>query len=143
MGRILAVDDDESILEFIQVALAYEGHQVARASNGVEALKSVEASMPELILLDLRMPVLDGWEFAGRFRAQYGRSVPILVLTADRDAVASASKIDVDGCLAKPFDLMELLHVVERFLPPRKSGSAGVSEEAAIFRSTATRSAMA
>ncbi|HEX2923027.1 MAG TPA: response regulator [Chloroflexota bacterium] len=133
MGRILAVDDEENILELIQAALEGDGHQVTGAANGLEALKSVAASMPELILLDLRMPVMDGWEFASRFRARYGRDVPILVLTADRDAAASASRIDADGCLAKPFDLMELLRLVDRFASIGKSGNRRVSEESAVL----------
>jgi CheY-like chemotaxis protein len=133
MGRILAVDDDESILEFIQVALVYDGHLVTTASNGLEALESVETSMPQLILLDLRMPIMDGWEFVKRFRSQHGAQVPILVLTADRDAAASASQIEADGCLAKPFDLMDLLRVVERFLPAGKPGTNGIAEEGIAY----------
>ncbi len=116
--RILVVDDDESILEMIEVALAFEGYQVETAPHGAAALERVREGQPDLILLDMRMPVMDGWEFSRRYRETEGPLAPIVVLTADRSAADSASQISADAFLAKPFDLGDLLQVVGRFHRP-------------------------
>ncbi len=113
--RILVVDDDESILEMIDVALSFEGYQVDTAPHGAAALELLRSRQPDLILLDMRMPVMDGWEFSRRYRETSGPLAPIVVLTADRSAGDSASQVDADAFLAKPFDLAELLQVVGRF----------------------------
>lgn len=113
--RILVVDDDESILEMIEVALAFEGYQVETAPHGAAALERVREGQPDLILLDMRMPVMDGWEFSRRYRETGDGLAPIVVLTADRSAADSASQIAADAYLAKPFDLGDLLQVVGSF----------------------------
>ncbi len=116
--QILVIDDDESILEMIDVALSFEGYQVETAPHGMAALERLGHLQPDLILLDMRMPMMDGWEFSRRYRELDGRRAPIVVLTADRDAAESAAGVNADGFLSKPFDLTELLRVVERYLPP-------------------------
>jgi CheY-like chemotaxis protein len=65
--------------------------------------------------LDMRMPVMDGWEFSRVYRESNNSHAPIVVLTAARDAAESADDIDADGYLSKPFDLLDLLDVVRRF----------------------------
>lgn len=111
-GSILVVDDDPLILETVAEALEFEGHSVRRAANGAEALGEVERSLPALILLDMRMPVLDGWGFARELGLREIK-VPILVMTAARDAHEWAAQIGADGAVAKPFDLPDLLEAVD------------------------------
>ncbi len=115
--RILVVDDDEGIREFVGWALADEGYEIMAAPDGAAALKLSRKVRPDLILLDMRMPVMDGWEFARAFRAVPGLPVPVVLMTAARDAAALAAEIHADGYLAKPFDLSELLEVVGRYRP--------------------------
>ena len=117
--RVLVVDDDPDILDALSEILEAEGFAVMRARNGQEALERVDAQLPSLILLDLMMPVMDGWEFARRLRQQPGQhsSVPIIVLSADRNVGAKAQEIGAVGHLAKPFELSDLLDLVEKNLP--------------------------
>ncbi|MGH2371509.1 MAG: response regulator [Chloroflexota bacterium] len=113
--RVLVVDDDASIRRFIADTLADEGYVVETAPDGEAALKVVAAFRPDVILLDLTMPRLDGWEFAERYRQQPGPHAPIIVLTAARDISARDSRIDASAVLGKPFDLDVLLAVVRRW----------------------------
>ena len=82
---ILVVDDDPSILAIVAQVLELEGYPVETAPNGAEALKVLERARPALVLLDMRMPVLDGWGFAGEL-SERGVKVPILVMTAAQNA---------------------------------------------------------
>lgn len=93
--------------------LADEGYAVVTATNGAEALAVLAAVEPAAILLDMRMPVMDGWQFV---RALDGRrrTIPIIVMTAAQDARQWAREIGAAGWVAKPFDLLELLEAVER-----------------------------
>ena len=117
MGEhILVVDDDQDILETIREVLDFEGYSVEVASNGAEALQAVEHARPSLMLLDMRMPVLDGWGVARKMKKR-GLQVPIVVMTAARDARAWAAEIGADGCLPKPFELADLLTTVQRLRP--------------------------
>ncbi len=118
MKRVLVVDDDEGIRGFVSLALADEGYEVAEADNGAAALHLLESARPDVILLDMRMPTMDGWEFSRIYRQSPGPHAPIIVLTAARDASSWASQIDAEGCLGKPFDVDELLDLVGRFAPP-------------------------
>lgn len=110
---ILVVDDDPSILTTVCEILDLEGYPVETAANGAEALRAVERSRPSLVLLDMRMPVLDGWGFA-RALQERGVKLPILVMTAAQNARRWAEEIGADGHIAKPFDLPDLLDAVER-----------------------------
>jgi CheY-like chemotaxis protein len=114
---ILVVDDDSSIRHTLSEILEMEGYAVETASDGAEALAKVERARPALVLLDMRMPVMDGWGFAREVRAR-GLRLTILVMTAAQDARHWAQEIGADGYLAKPFDLMDLLNAVERLSGP-------------------------
>jgi two-component system chemotaxis response regulator CheY len=117
---ILVVDDDPDILEALSEILEAEGFEIRRARNGKEALERLEPDPPRLILLDLMMPVMDGWEFAQRMRQkpQAISSIPLIVLSADRNVGSKASDIGAVGHLAKPFELNDLLELVRRSLEP-------------------------
>jgi DNA-binding response OmpR family regulator len=108
---ILVVDDDAAILEIVADVLEYEGYVVETALNGATAIEVVERTAPRLVLLDMRMPLLDGWGFA-RVLRERGIELPILVMTAARDAAGWADEIGAAGFLAKPFDIAELLGAV-------------------------------
>jgi CheY-like chemotaxis protein len=113
---ILVVDDDPGILDIVVRTLDFEGYPAVRARNGAEALEAVERQRPSLVLLDMRMPVMDGWAFAEALRER-GIAVPVLVMTAANDARRWASEIGAQGYIEKPFDIDELLATVERMLP--------------------------
>jgi len=112
-SSILVVDDDVSIRSTVSEILDLEGYPVETAADGAEALRSVERSRPALVLLDMRMPILDGWGFARALRER-GIRLPILVMTAAQNARTWAQEIGADGYVAKPFDLTDLLDAVER-----------------------------
>lgn len=109
---ILVVDDDPSIRSTVAEFLALEGYPVATAANGAEALTAVEQGPPAIVLLDMRMPVLDGWGFAEALRKR-DIAVPLVVMTASQHTKQWAEEVGAVGYLAKPFDLLELLTAVE------------------------------
>jgi len=112
---ILVVDDDPAIRSTVADILEFEGYTVAQATNGAEGLARLDQVHPRLVLLDMRMPVLDGWDFA-RILKERGIDLPILVMTAAQDARRWAAEIGAAGYVAKPFDLPALLDAVEKLL---------------------------
>jgi two-component system chemotaxis response regulator CheY len=114
---VLVVDDDEVIRLTLAGLLELEGYAVRTAADGAEALTIVDRERPCLVLLDMRMPVLDGWGFAAALRGR-GVRVPIAVMTAAHDARRWADEVAADACLAKPFDLDDVLATVGRFCRP-------------------------
>lgn len=114
---VLVVDDDTSILDTVSSILSAEGYEVVSAASGEEALAAVARQRPRLILLDMRMPVMDGWAVARALRER-GSRVPIVVMTAADSAQRWADEVGAAGFLAKPFGLDELLAAVERFREP-------------------------
>jgi two-component system, chemotaxis family, chemotaxis protein CheY len=115
--RVLVVDDDAGIRDVLDLALTDAGYAVALAADGATALTMIDAVAPDVILLDMRMPVLDGWAFAEAYRRRPGRSAPIVVMTAARDAPEHAAQIAATAYLAKPFDLADLLACVAQYSP--------------------------
>src|SRR5262245_60004073 len=111
--HILVVDDDPDILEALSEILEAEGYRMDRARHGQEALSRIDQRRPDLILLDLMMPVMDGWEFSQALHRRGDcRDVPVVVLSADRQAGAKANVVGARGFLSKPFELNELLRLV-------------------------------
>ena len=111
------VDDDPDILEALSEILESEGFAIQQARNGQEALESLEKVSPNLILLDLMMPVMDGWEFAEKMRRRVDWSqIPVIVLSADRNIGGRARELGALGYLAKPFELSALLSLVQSSL---------------------------
>lgn len=117
---ILVIDDDPAILDTVSEILGDEGYPVELAANGAEGLRALDRVSPAVVLLDMRMPVLDGWRFAHVLKER-GIKLPILVMTAAQDARRWAQEIGADAYLAKPFDLLTLIDTVERLhnLPRR------------------------
>jgi CheY-like chemotaxis protein len=106
---VLVVDDDPDILQTLALCLSTEGYRVAMASNGHEALVLLGKEKPACILLDLMMPVMDGWQFVAELEGRGWRKAPLLILSADRAVQGHAAKLRADAFLAKPCDLDELL----------------------------------
>jgi len=115
--RILVVDDEPYLADLVSTALRYEGFDVRKAGNGREAISQVTDFRPQLVLLDVMMPELDGFEVATRLQAQ-GQRVPILFLTA-RDATEDKIRgltLGGDDYVTKPFSLEELIARVRAIL---------------------------
>lgn len=115
--RILIIDDEEEIILLLQNRLIARGYDVETACDGVEGLRALEKSDPDLIILDLGMPRMNGFEFyqkicEGRDRPQY----PILILSARTQMKKMFADLHVDGFIAKPFDTVDLLSEVEMIL---------------------------
>ncbi len=115
---VLVVDDDAVVREMVVLMLEDAGYQVVAAGDGHEALEQVSQEMPALILLDMRMPRMNGWEFARVFRERHNHHAPIIVLTAAEDARQRAADARAEGYLGKPFNLDELILIVERHIGP-------------------------
>lgn len=121
MPKILVVDDDEMNRDMLSRRLLRKGYEVVLAVNGVEAIERAVADRPELILMDLSMPVLDGYEATRRLKSEAGTAgIPIIGLSAhamvgDREKALDAGCDDYD---TKPVELPRLLGKVESFLSP-------------------------
>ena len=116
---ILVVDDDLAIRTMLETVLEDEGYQVVLAGNGQEALEQVRRQRPALVLLDLMMPIMNGWEFLETVKTTPElKNLPILLLSASREVAATAQQGVVKGYLPKPFELDKLLFYVERFTQP-------------------------
>jgi CheY-like chemotaxis protein len=114
--RILLVDDDASLRSVVAETLRGEGYAVDEASDGAEGLEQLRAAPPDLLLLDLAMPVVDGQGLIAAWRAQEHRpDVPIVILSATPTLAEAAHEAGVKAILLKPFDLGVLLAMVERF----------------------------
>lgn len=123
MAHVLVVDDDPDIRSVIVFALRDEGHTVDEAADGFEALEAVARRHPDIILLDVKMPRMDGREFIVRYRNQHGRRAAIILVTAARDASLLREELEVEDFIAKPFDLDRLVMRVS-LIAVRAAGGA-------------------
>ncbi len=121
MARVLVVDDDATIRQMVAMVLNDEGYSVDQASNGAHALEAIDGDPPDVILLDMKMPGMDGWEFSRNYHERYEDCAPIIVFTAARDASRRGADIGAAYYLSKPFDLDDLISMVESAL--RAAGS--------------------
>lgn len=120
-NAVLVVEDDPALRGVLELTLADAGFRVITAENGREALERVAEEMPGVILLDMKMPGMNGWEFASVFRSRYDRMAPIVVVTAAQDARQRAQEVDAEGYLGKPFDLEDLIQTVTHHLQATQS----------------------
>ncbi|GAA4625950.1 response regulator transcription factor [Actinoallomurus vinaceus] len=143
--RILVVDDEPAVRESLASSLAFEDYEVETAVDGLDALEKLDAVKPDLVLLDILMPRLDGLTTCRRLRAR-GETVPVLMLTA-RDTIGDrVTGLDsgADDYLVKPFELDELLARVRALLrrsvlASRSADPGDVMEYAGIRMNTLTR----
>jgi CheY-like chemotaxis protein len=112
--RVLVVDDDPMIREVMMTVLTYSGYAVETAENGQQALEAVGSDPTAVVLMDMKMPVMDGLTFLWVARRQ-GIRVPIVLLSGDSDGAGLAEAVGADGFVAKPFRPSVLLAMVERF----------------------------
>jgi DNA-binding response OmpR family regulator len=130
-ARVLVVEDDEAIADVLRRSLRAEGHEVQSAGDGAEALTVAEQFAPDLVILDLGLPRLDGMEVLKRLRAD--GDVPVLILTARTETEDRVEGLDsgADDYLPKPFEREELLARTRALLrrrPPRGSASIAVGD---------------
>ena len=114
-GRVLVVEDEPDISEIVAGVLVDEGYEVARATDGAGALRLVQESPPDVILLDLWMPEADGASFAAAYRRLPGRHAPIIAFTALPDGAEQAARIEATALLPKPFHIHDLLRLVGQY----------------------------
>jgi CheY-like chemotaxis protein len=115
-ARVLVVEDDPDLAALEADVLEQCGHEVEVANNGREALDAVERKKPDLILLDMKMPVMGGREFAEEYRRREPSTAPIVVVTAADDAQRRAAEVGASAWIGKPFDPEALLEKVDDLL---------------------------
>jgi CheY-like chemotaxis protein len=125
VARVMAVDDDHVIRGLLEVNLEMEGHEVVTAVDGQDALDKVYANPPDLILLDVMMPNVNGWQVAEALKGDPDTaSIPIIFLSAramEAD-VRKGTDLGVQAYVTKPFDPIDLMELVHRLLAERSGG---------------------
>ncbi len=117
---VLIVDDDEKVRELVRVNLEFEGYLVREAGSADEGLTAIDEAKPDLILLDVMMPHVDGWEMLRRVQEQYGAGViPVVMFSGqvDEDARAQAATSGAQAFVGKPFDLQHLIDQTKQIVP--------------------------
>jgi DNA-binding response OmpR family regulator len=113
VARVLIIEDDRDIRDALEAVLEAEGHEVTCAGNGREGLADARTCMPDIILLDLMMPVMNGWQFrAEQKRDARISEIPVIVVTAFNQV----GELDVAAVILKPCDVDEVVGAVERHL---------------------------
>lgn len=119
MAKILVVDDEPAILQMLKMNLEMEGHEAILAGDGETAIKRIESEHPDIVLLDIMMPALDGWQVLQRLQEMsLGRPPKVLVVTAkggERD-ISKAFDLGAVDYVPKPFDIEDLLERVKAVL---------------------------
>jgi len=118
MAKILIVDDDPHIRKLLQVILAEEGFTILEAQDGKDALSLLDSEKVDLIILDIMMPNMDGWDLCENIRAYYSDSLPILMLTAKGETAQKVKgfNLGADDYLVKPFHPAELIARIKALL---------------------------
>jgi excisionase family DNA binding protein len=117
---VLIVDDDPRLREYIRVNLEMEGYSVREAGNAEEGLRVLEESTPDLVLLDVMMPDVDGWEMLRRVQERHGvGAIPVIMFSGqvDEQAVADAASRGAQGFIGKPFNPQQLIDQTKQLLP--------------------------
>jgi len=115
---VLVVDDDARLREFMRVNLEMEGYSVREASSADEALEVIEDQAPELVLLDVVMPGVDGWQMLQRMQERHG-SIPVIMFSGqvDPETAADAESRGARGFVGKPFDPQQLIERAKQLVP--------------------------
>lgn len=119
---ILCIEDEAEMIDLMRLILSRKGYNVRGASGGAEGLQMIRDEKPDLILLDLMMPDMDGWEVYQQIKAEESsKDIPVIVVTAKAqniDRVLGLHIAKVNDYIAKPFTPQELLHSIEKILKP-------------------------
>ncbi len=129
--RVLLVDDDETLVRLLSFALDQGGFEVALARNGAEAVSKTAETQPDLVILDIMMPVMDGWEACARIRELSDAPVVILSAKTTESDVVRGLELGADDYVKKPFGVQELLARLQALL--RRSRSASPGERPAVL----------
>jgi two-component system, OmpR family, response regulator VicR len=125
--HILCIEDEPEMIDLIRLILGRRGFEVTGAAGGKSGLQAVRAQLPDLVLLDLMMPDMDGWEVYQQMKADEAtRNIPVIVVTAKAqsiDKVLGLHIAKVDDYIAKPFSPQELMNSVEKILGSNKVAS--------------------
>jgi two-component system response regulator VicR len=120
--RVVCIEDEPEMIDLVRLILGRRGFDVTGANGGLEGLETVQREKPDLVLLDLMMPDMDGWEVYQRIKSDEDlREIPIVVVTAKAqsiDKVLGLHIAKVDDYITKPFGPQELLESVEKILGP-------------------------
>lgn len=116
LRKVLVIDDDDSVADVAREVLRDAGYSVATVRHGAAALELVKHIAPDLILLDLTMPIMDGWSFVAQYRQIAKEGARIVLFTAHPQAAEIARSLGADGYITKPFELEGLVGIVAREL---------------------------
>jgi excisionase family DNA binding protein len=117
---ILIVDDDDRLREFVRVNLEMEGYSVREASSAAEGLAALDEESPDLILLDVMMPQVDGWEMLSRVQERHGvGAIPVIMFSGkvDEDSLKRATSRGAQGFIGKPFNPQQLIDSTKQLVP--------------------------
>jgi excisionase family DNA binding protein len=117
---VLLVDDDEKVRELVRINLEFEGYTVREAADADEGLAAIDEAKPDLVLLDVMMPHVDGWEMLRRMQERYGAgSIPVVMFSgkADEQAAQEAASRGAQAFVGKPFDLQQLVEQTKQLAP--------------------------
>jgi len=112
--KILIVDDEPALVKVVSIKLRVSGYEVITALNGHEALSLIKSEKPDIVLLDVIMPGMDGFEVLQRLRAF--SKIPVIIVSARLEYSRQAMTLGANAFIAKPFDIDELLKKIEQFL---------------------------
>ena len=130
---VLIVEDDKNIAELLQLYLEKEGYAVTVAHDGGQGLEKFRAIHPDLVLLDLMMPVMDGWEVCKAIRAEDDTPVIMLTAKAELDDKIAGFKTGADDYITKPFEMKEVLARIEAVLRRSDRGTAEAPARRLVF----------
>lgn len=117
--RILIVEDEESLLKLESILLTSKGYQVQGVANGKEALEAIKTTPPDLVLLDIMLPEIDGFEVCQRIKENEAtKHIPVIMLTAkkSREDMSRGEKVGADWYITKPFKSAMVIETIQRFL---------------------------
>jgi len=125
--RVVCIEDEPEMIDLVKLILSRKGYQVVGAMGGREGLEAIAREKPDLVLLDLMMPDMDGWEVYQKMKANDGtKTIPVIVVTAKAqsiDKVLGLHIAKVDDYITKPFGPQDLLESVEKVLARREQGT--------------------
>jgi DNA-binding response OmpR family regulator len=137
-SRILLVEDDPHISKFLELELQHEGYEVNHVSSGKTALECISEQLPDLVILDIMVPDIDGYQVLQRIREDYSNELPVIMLTAKRDVKDKVKglRTGADDYLTKPFHIEELIARIETQLRRVKGPERLVYKEVMLDRSS-------
>ena len=115
---VLIVDDDERLRQYVRANLELEGYSVREAGSAEDGLAALEEQAPDLILLDVMMPQVDGWEMLRRVQERHGiGSIPVIMFSGKVESASEAEARGAHGFIGKPFDPQQLIESTKQLLP--------------------------